>query len=524
MTQYHAEKNFLLSRAPRHTRVLITAFNLVITVALFVGMINYWDKTGMTPSGVRAWYIGNEGESLPASGVMTFEKTFRELLDAVHPHLFGQGVLLFILSHIVALTGLSERKKIALYLFSFTAMILDAAMPWLIRYVSPSLAPLSIVTFLSLTLAFLLQLGIPIREMWFTRKRGNRKPPGMVVRTLVLALASLALSKTASATPAHEHRRLWLIMGTTCEVRLATRDSLLARRGFDAAYRELALVDSLMSLYRPSSELVRVNGTAADTTVFLTSPTWEVFQASMALARESEGAFDITVKPLMDLWGFYRRTGHRPSSVQVDSLRACVGWQRLLVDVERRGVRFGARGMSLDFGGIAKGYAMDRAMASIESLGIGDALIDLGGSLIARGSAGHDIRGWPVAIRNPAQPDSISSFFHLMNEAVASSGGYETFVVLDGITYGHIVDVRRGEPVIGVLGTTVVSSSAMLADGLSTTLFVLGAKAIDWLARKYPGTDAMISLQVGAGSKCFYSAGSRLIPPPNSDKTDLILR
>jgi hypothetical protein len=189
MTQYHSERNFKLSRAPRHTRVLITAFNLVIVVALFVGVLNYWDKTGMTPAGVRAWYNGNEGESMSTGGVMTFEKTFRELLDAVHPHLFGQGVLLFILSHIVALTALSERKKIALYLFSFTAMLLDAAMPWLIRFVSPALAPLSIVSFLSLTLAFLLQVGLPIRDMWFTRRKKSIPSAGKAAGLLLLMLA-----------------------------------------------------------------------------------------------------------------------------------------------------------------------------------------------------------------------------------------------------------------------------------------------------------------------------------------------
>lgn len=521
MTQYHSERNFKLSRAPRHTRVLITAFNLVIVVALFVGVINYWDKTGMTPAGVRAWYNGNEGESLSAAGTMTFEKSFRELLDAVHPHLFGQGVLLFILSHIVALCGLSERKKVALYLFSFAAMLLDAAMPWLIRYVSPALAPLSIVTFLSLTLAFLLQVGIPIREMWFKRRRVAIKSSGTAAGFLCLVLLGPGSANAASGVPSTEQRRLWLIMGTTCEVRLATRDSLLARRGFDAVHREMVLVDSLMSLYRSSSELVRLNRSAPDTTVCLSRPTWEVFQASMRLARESAGAFDITVKPLMDLWGFYRRAGHRPSTAEIDSVRASVGWQRLVVDEERRGVRFGARGMSLDFGGIAKGYALDRAMASIESLGIADALIDLGGNIIARGSAREGSGGWPVALRDPAHPDSITTILNLVNEAVASSGGYEKFVVLDGITYGHIVDVRRGDPVSGVLGTTVVASTALLADGLSTTLFVLGPGAIDWLERHYPGVDAVVTLEAGLGGKSFYSPAARLTPPPDSGLTHL---
>jgi hypothetical protein len=120
----------------------------------------------MTPAGVKAFYRGNENEELSPGESMAFEKTFRELLDATHPHLFGQGVLLFILSHILALTGLSQRAKITIYIASFGAMLLDAAVPWLIRYVSPGLAPLQIFSILLLTTSFLAQMWFPIRDMW----------------------------------------------------------------------------------------------------------------------------------------------------------------------------------------------------------------------------------------------------------------------------------------------------------------------------------------------------------------------
>lgn len=180
MTQYFSYKKFTLLQAPRHTRVLITAFNVVVFLALLVSLLNYWDKTGMTPAGVRTLYRGNEDAELAPGEAMVFEKTFRELLDATHPHLFGQGVLLFILSHIVALTGLSQRKKITIYLVSFGAMLFDAALPWLIRYVSAELAPLQIVSILALTAAFMAQLWFPIREMWFMPGRALASPASAV--------------------------------------------------------------------------------------------------------------------------------------------------------------------------------------------------------------------------------------------------------------------------------------------------------------------------------------------------------
>jgi thiamine biosynthesis lipoprotein len=509
VTQYHADRKFTLAGAPTHIRVLITAFNVVVLIALLVGVVNYWDKTGMTPAGVRDWYRGNEADA--AATVMTFEKTFRELLDATHPHLFGQGVLLFILSHIVALTGLSERKKIALYLVSFAAMLLDAAMPWLIRYVSPSLAPLSIASLLLLTSAFALQVILPIREMWFLNGRGRRTAKAALVLLGLAGSAATARADDPAVVP-DEHRRLWLVMGTTCEVRLRSADTALARRGFDAAFGELARVDSLMSLYRPGSELVRVNREAAARPVAVSEPTFAVLAAAQAMAAASDGAFDVTVKPLMDLWGFYRRAGHAPSPAAIDSARARTGWTRLHLDPTARTVRFEAPGMAIDLGGIAKGFAIDRAMQALAGLGLRHALIDLGGNIAARGDAADGARGWPVAVRDPARPDSILTLVTLVDEAVACSGGYEKFVVLDGITWGHIMDVRRGRPVTGVLGTTVVAPEALRADALSTTLFVRGAGALDWLAERHPGVEASITLGDAAGGKTFYSADSRLAP------------
>ncbi|HEX7878639.1 MAG TPA: FAD:protein FMN transferase [Candidatus Eisenbacteria bacterium] len=518
MTQYHADRKFTLAGAPRHIRVLITSFNVIVLIALLVGVVNYWDKTGMTPAGVRAWYRGNEGEAVIDDAPMTFEKTFRELLDATHPHLFGQGVLLFILSHIVALTGLSERRKIAIYLLSFGAMLLDAAMPWLIRYVSPGLAPLSIVSLLFLTCMFALQVIVPIREMWFGQRR---TVPGAGAAVLLLvALGMTGVHGDTRAADLAESRRLWLVMGTTCEVTLGTADDELARRGFDAAWRELALVDSLMSLYRPSSELCRVNREAAHAPVAVSEPTFTVIDAAQRMAESSDGAFDITVKPLMDLWGFYRKAGHRPDATAIDSTRALTGWQRLVLDRELHTVRFTTPGMALDLGGIAKGYALDRAMAAVMRCGIRDALIDLGGNIIARGSAGHDAPGWPVALRDPACPDSVTSLAWLVNEAISSSGGYEKSVVLDGVTYGHILDVRRGEPVRGVAGTTVVAPGAMQGDALSTTLAVLGSEGLAWLAARYPGVEAVVTLQDGGTGKSFYSAGSQLAPHDVPDESD----
>jgi thiamine biosynthesis lipoprotein len=510
MTQYYAYSKFTLVNAPRQVKVLLTCFSVVVLVALAVGVINYWDKTGLTPRGAVAWYRGNEGRELDPGESMTFEKTFRELLDATHPHLFGQGLLLFVLSHIVALTGLSEKRKMALYIVSFGAMLLDAAVPWLIRYVSPDLAPLQIVTILLLTLAFALQVILPIREMWFVKPScpvEKLVPPAKSAMVLLLAGAGLALSAleppAARADTTVHHRAT--IVGD---------DSTGARDGFAAAWAELAAVDSAMSLYRPASELVRVNREAAGRPVAISRRTFDVLLAARALSDASNGAFDVTVKPALDLWGFYRKASRRPAPMAVDSVRALVDWRRVELDAAARTVRFTAPGTAIDLGGIAKGYALDRALDALAARGLHDALLNLGGQIAARGAPPESPEGWIVGVRDPLAPDSLVATVLLADESIASSGGYERFVVLDGVSYGHIIDPRRADPVTDVAGVSVIAKRAIEADALATALCVLGADGVDVLGAAFPGLEALVAARPPGTRNFVYTAAGRFAPEP----------
>lgn len=169
MTQYFAYQRFKLWRAPLQTRVLLTLFNATIVLGGGVSVLMYRVRTGLTPSGTEAYYLGNEGTAAPGAE-MLFERSFRELLDVTHDHAFSQPMLFFILCHIFALTRVSDRAKIAVYVASFASVLIDLAAPYLVRYVSPAFAPVQIVNGAVMAAVLVVLLAVPTYEMWFYRE------------------------------------------------------------------------------------------------------------------------------------------------------------------------------------------------------------------------------------------------------------------------------------------------------------------------------------------------------------------
>lgn len=201
MTQYFTYRGFALHRAPGHIRVLLTVFVAVVSLSVAVGIVNYQVRTGLTASGSAAWYRGTgpgsgmgdgpgagdgaatgassqevTADAGPLATTPLREKSPLELLDATHPHLFNQAFLFFVLGHIVALCAVPPRRKKALYLAAFLAVLVDTTSPWLIRYLSPSMSWLQLGGHLLMAAAFAGMVGYPLREMWLRsegRASGN---------------------------------------------------------------------------------------------------------------------------------------------------------------------------------------------------------------------------------------------------------------------------------------------------------------------------------------------------------------
>lgn len=259
------------------------------------------------------------------------------------------------------------------------------------------------------------------------------------------------------------------LMGTICTVTVAGPDSLRCVRAADRAFEAMKEVDRLMSVYRPESPISHLNRVGHEGWVEAPPPLFHVIASACECSRISGGAFDITVGPLVRLWGFFDKSGHLPSPEAEIEARARVGYRRILLDSTRTAVRFDRPGVEIDLGGIAKGYALDRAAEALRAEGIESATVDAGGNLLVLGGPAS------IGVQHPMARDSLLCRIEVRDEAVSTSGSSENFFVSNGKRYSHIFDPRTGRPVSnGLLSVTVVAPTGMASDALSTAAFVMG--------------------------------------------------
>lgn len=237
----------------------------------------------------------------------------------------------------------------------------------------------------------------------------------------------------------------------------------------------LARIDALMSTYKVDSELSLFNAAASVDWMTMSADTHDVVTEAVRVGHLTRGAFDITVGPLVDLWGFGAapRTLAIPRDEALADAASAVDYQ--LLSSNGPSLRKSSSAVQVELSGIAKGYAVDRVAAVLEGHGVADYLVDIGGELRTRGRK-PDGRRWRVGIERP-DPDSRTVFraVELGDRAIATSGDYRNFFVHEGRRYSHTIDPRTGRPVTHQLrSVSVIADTAMTADGLSTAIMVLG--------------------------------------------------
>jgi thiamine biosynthesis lipoprotein len=213
----------------------------------------------------------------------------------------------------------------------------------------------------------------------------------------------------------------------------------------------------------------------------------DLVRTALDVAERTDGAFDITVYPLVELWGFYAKAPAVPEAAQIAECLKRVGWRNLAIEDGKLVKR--QNGTEIDLGGIAEGYAVTEAVRVLKEAGIRSALVDAGGDIYA---FGH-VRGrpWRVGVRNP-RGDGIIGAVDISDGSVSTSGDYERFFEKDGIRYPHIFDPKTGYPPRGVISATVVSSNAALADAWALAVFVMGAQKGLERIRELPGAEALV--------------------------------
>jgi thiamine biosynthesis lipoprotein len=273
-------------------------------------------------------------------------------------------------------------------------------------------------------------------------------------------------------------------MGSTYTVALYGFDRDQMEAAVEAAFDEVRRLDRMLSNYRPDSELSEVNRFAAERPVKVTPDFFRLLQACLNYSRQSEGTFDITVGPLMKVWGFYRGSGRLPRKEQVAAALEKVGWKNILLDPENRTVRLARPGVELDPGGIGKGYAVDRMVEVLRDNNIRSAMVSAGGSSIyGLGSPGNEKDGWPVEIRDPKVASKTVAEVRLKDQSMSTSGSYEKFFQAEGKIYSHIMDPRTGYPAQGTLAVSVIAPHTLDSEAWTKPFFILGRQ---WAAQNKP--------------------------------------
>jgi thiamine biosynthesis lipoprotein len=302
-------------------------------------------------------------------------------------------------------------------------------------------------------------------------------------------------------------------MGTEFKIVLYARDAEMAATASDAAFHRIAALDAIMSDYNPRSELMSLCQQAGGPPVVVSDDLFRVLTRAQFLAERSQGAFDVTVGPLVRLWRQARGHHQMPDAASLAQARELVNYKNLRLDPVKKTVQLLKPGMLLDLGGIAKGYAADEAIAALQAHGIQRALV--GGAGDIRASAPPPGRkGWVIAIA-PLDPvgNSADRFFLLHDGAVSTSGDAEQHVEIGGVRYSHIVNPKTGLGLTAHSSVTVVAPNGMTSDSLATCVSVLGPRRGLDLVRSLPGTGVLFVLETGQGVRSYTAHFPRLASP-----------
>jgi len=340
-----------------------------------------------------------------------------------------------------------------------------------------------------------------------------------VKRLLVAALvlpAMTACQRPPAPASAHLFDLTHQSMGTEIHVSAWTGDDARAQTAIEAVFREFDRLDAMMTVWRETSDIARLNAAAGDHAVTVEPETREVLRVANQISDLTRGKFDVTFAALSGLWKFdYQdKDNSVPDPAEIAKRLPLINYRDLVVDDAAGTAMLKRAGMRVNLGGIGKGYAVDRAVDILRRSGIGDFMIQAGGDMYVSGK--RDGRPWRLGIRDPRGPaDRIFAALDLTDSTFSTSGDYERFFMKDGRRYHHILDLSRGEPARLSRSVTLVTERAVIADALAKGVFILGPDEGMALIERTPGVQGVI---VSAKNEVSISSGLRdrlmLLAPP----------
>ncbi|MEJ2592802.1 MAG: FAD:protein FMN transferase [Candidatus Thiodiazotropha sp.] len=291
---------------------------------------------------------------------------------------------------------------------------------------------------------------------------------GRAVRLAVLLIAGLL----SSACPAAWYGEHAAIMGTRIGVEVWHEDEQTARQGIAAVLAEFRRLDQALSPYIESSELYAVNASAASHPVVISHEFYDLIAQSLDYSRLTGGAFDITFASVGYQYDYRNRI--KPSEAEIQQALPLIDYRHIQLNPDDHSVHFDTPGVRIDLGGIAKGYAVDRAIELLKARGIENALVSAGGD--SRIIGDHRGRPWNIGIQAPRNEKALAAVLPLSNTAISTSGDYERYFEADGVRYHHILSPKTGHSAGELESVTILGPNATRTDALSTSVFVLGLK------------------------------------------------
>ena len=322
----------------------------------------------------------------------------------------------------------------------------------------------------------------------------------MIVRNIALALVvglCLLYVSLRDSRRMHSETIMFSTMSTYATINVSHKEKMTVTMSLAAAQEAVRKVEKTCNIFDPESELAKLNATAADEPFACSDLLWDVLGHARTFYRDSCGRFDVTIDPLMKLWGFHRQRETLPSAEEIAEAKRLTGLDKVVFDDEKHTVKFTVPGMSINLGGIAKGYALDRAADELRGFGVNTGWIEIGGNILAlpKKSGGGK---YAAGIRNPFDKEELLGRTTLADAAISTSGNYERYVVIDGKQYTHIIDPATGLPVSGMDSVSVIVPAGkavppgVASDAISTSVFVAGPDAVAGWMKKFPGLRVLV--------------------------------
>ncbi len=318
-----------------------------------------------------------------------------------------------------------------------------------------------------------------------------------------------------------------VVMGTFSRVVVIAKSQRTAKRCIDAAFDVQNRIELLMSDYRDDSELSKVNRLAAQGPVAVSEMTFEILQKAVHFSKLSDGAFDVTVGPLVDLWHKAGEADVPPTEEALAEARRKVGYEKLILDEKNRTVRFAVEGMRVDLGGIGKGYAADKAVEAIKERGALGGMVAVAGDIRCFGRPPRGQEQWRIGVQDPnvarddLGPSKPLLILALKSEGVSTSGDYRRFVRVRGRKQSHIMDPGTGKGANRLVSDTIIAPDATTSDALSTAVNVLGLEKGLALVERIAGTEAIL-IPAGKEAQPVFSRGAQayVLPSPEATRPD----